>query len=109
MKKREYSTKFPNCPSYFSKKPAERPSLGSSDAREKISARRLNRKWSGKLEAKNGRSIYDTCSFLNKLHFVGLTALDCKIAVSRIKIDYDSMSSKPYSEIQFSNFWWFKL
>ena len=37
MKKRVYPTKFPNCPSDFSKKkPAESASLGSSDAREKI-------------------------------------------------------------------------
>ena len=39
VKKGAYPTKFPNCPSYLLKnKPAERPSLGSSDAREKISA-----------------------------------------------------------------------
>ena len=46
VKKEAYPTKFPNCPSYVSKKkPAERPSLGSSDKREKISAQ--NQKFNG--------------------------------------------------------------
>ena len=67
VKKGAYPTKFPNCPSYLSeKKPAERPSLGSSDAREKISAQRLESKRLSELEAKAVRSINDICSFLNE-------------------------------------------
>ena len=39
VKKETYPTKFSNCPSCLSKKkPAERPSVGSSNVREKISA-----------------------------------------------------------------------
>ena len=55
-----YATKFPNCSSYLSKKkPAERPSLGSSDAREKISVQRLESKPLSELEAQTVWSISD--------------------------------------------------
>ena len=39
------------------------------------------------------------CSFFNEFHFVELTALDCKIEVSRItfyELGYDNFSSKPF-------------
>ena len=100
VKKGAYPTKFPNCPSYLSKKkPAERPSLGSSDAREKISAQRLESKQLSELEAKTELSINDICSFLNEYHFVELTTLDCKTKISRItfyEIGYETFSSKPF-------------
>ena len=75
MKKGAYSTKLPNCLS--EKKPGER-SLGSSDAREKISMQRLKSKRLSELEAKT---------------------LDSKVEVSRItfyEIGYDTFSSKPF-------------
>ena len=53
MKKRAYPTKSPNYPSHLSKKkPAERSSLGSSNAKEKNSAQRLERTRLSELEAK---------------------------------------------------------
>ena len=75
MKKGVYLAKLPNCPS--EKKPAER-SLGSSDAREKISVQRLKRKRLSELEAKTS---------------------DSKVEVSRItfyEIGHDTFSSKPF-------------
>ena len=90
-------------------KPTERPSLGSSDAREKISAQSLESKQLSELEAKTVRSINDICSFLNESHFIECNALDCKIEVSRFTfndIDYDIFSSKPflkYSLVIFDN------
>ena len=43
---RMYPTKFSTCPSYLLKqKPAERLSLGFSDARKKISAQRIDSKF----------------------------------------------------------------
>ena len=90
-------------------KPTERPSLGSSDAREKISAQSLESKRLSELEAKTVRSINDICSFLNESHFIERNALDCKIEVSRFTfndIDYDIFSSKPflkYSLVIFDN------
>ena len=75
VKKGAYPTKFPNCPSYLSKKkPGERLSLGSSEAREKISAQRLESKRPNELEAKTIRSINDICIFLNESNLVELTA-----------------------------------
>ena len=75
VKKGVYPTKFPNCPSYLSKKkPGERLSLGSSEAREKISAQRLESKRPNELKAKTIRSINDICIFLNESHLVELTA-----------------------------------
>ena len=66
VKKGGYPIKFPNFPSYLpKKKPAERPSLGFSDAREKISTQRLECKPLSELEARTLRSINDLCSFLN--------------------------------------------
>ena len=59
------------------KKPAERPSLSFSDAREKISAQIVN----------------DIYSFLNESHFIELTALDYKIEVSRIAFTILSLHS----------------
>ena len=105
VKKGVYSTKFPNCSSYLlKKKPAERSSLGSSDAREKISAQRSESKQLSELEAKTVQSINDICSFLNESHFVELTALECKIKVSRItfyKIGYNTFLFK-YSFLKYS-------
>ena len=98
-----YATKFPNCSSYLSKKkPAERPSLGSSDAREKISVQRLESKPLSELEAKTVWSISDIYiyNFLNKSHFVKLTTLKCKTEVSRItfyKIGYNTFLSNTVS------------
>ena len=76
MKKGAYPTKLSNCPS--KKKSAERPSLDSSDAKEKISVQRLKSKRLSELEAKT---------------------LDSKVEVSRItfyEIGYDTFSSKPF-------------
>ena len=98
-----YATKFPICSSYLSKKkPAERPSLGSSDAREKISVQRLESKPLSELEAKTVWSISDIYiyNFLNKSYFVKLTTLKCKIEVSRItfyKIGYNTFLSNTVS------------
>ena len=105
MKKGAYPAKFLNYASYTSKKkPAKRSSLGSSYAREKISAQRLESKRLSQLEAKTVRSINDICSFLNKSNFVGLTVIDCKMKVSRItfcEIGYDTFSSKPFLKYSF--------
>ena len=96
VKKGAYPTKFPNSPSYLSKKkPAEKPSLGSSDSREKISAQRLESKRLSELEVKTVRPINDICNFLKESHFVEPSALDCKIEVSKItfyKIGYSLQS-----------------
>ena len=56
MKKGAYQTEFANWPSHLSKKKLEeRLSIGFSDARNKISAQRLESKRLGKLEAKTVR------------------------------------------------------
>ena len=100
MKNGAYPIKFPNYPSNISKKkPAERPSLGSLDAREKISVQILESKRLSELEVKTVRSMNDICSFLNESDFVELTALDYKVEISRItfyEIGYDIFSSKPF-------------
>ena len=75
MKKGAYPAKLPNCPS--EKKPAER-SLGSSDAREKISVQGLKSKRLSELETKT---------------------LNSKVEVSRItfyEIGHDTFSWKPF-------------
>ena len=108
VKKGRYPTKFPNCPSYLSKtKLAERPSLGSSDAREKISAQRLECKRLSELEAKTVRSTNDICSFLNESYFLELSALHCKLEIARItfyEIGYDTFSTKPFLKYRLVSF-----
>ena len=57
MKKEEYPRKFPNCPSYLSKKePAERSCLGP---KKRISTQRSESKWLSKLEAKIAKLAND--------------------------------------------------
>ena len=82
LKNGAYPIKFPNYPSNTSKKkPAERPSLGSLDAREKISVQILESKRLSELEVNTVRSMNDICSFLNESDFVELTALDYKVEI----------------------------